>query len=89
MTKILLKTQKKRVVTRPDGSWAIRVFHKKQEGKKMPSYTFKCGCCHEKVEVYYDDDDLEINGVNGSIENWRELLLPLIKIKPNKKLTVK
>lgn len=77
------------VVIRPDGSWAIRVSHKKQKGKKMPSYTFKCGCCHEKVVIYYDEDGLEINGVNGSIKNWQELLLPLLKIKSNKKLTVK
>ena len=63
--------------TRPDGYWKVRVSHKKQQGKKLPSYTFKCGCCSEKVEIYYDDEGLEINGVNGSIKNWRELLLPL------------
>ena len=28
----------------------------------------------EKVEIYYDDETLEINGVMGSLENWREIL---------------
>lgn len=79
-----LKIQKKMALTRPDGYWQIRVSHKKQRGKKSPSYTFKCGCCSEKVEIYYDNEGLEINGVNGSIENWRELLLPLLDIKNTK-----
>jgi hypothetical protein len=37
------------------------------------------------VEIYYDTDGLEINGVNGSLENWREVLLPLLGIKQPKK----
>jgi len=40
-----------------------------------------CGCCHQKVNIFYDNDGLEINGVNGSIENWREILLPLLNKK--------
>jgi hypothetical protein len=47
----------------------------------MPRYLLKCGCCDEKLEIYYDDEGLEINGVNGSIEDWREILLPLLRIK--------
>ena len=65
------------------GQPQIRVFHKKGVGKKMPRYLLKCGCCDEKVEIYYDHDGLEINGVNGSIEDWREILLPLLHIDPN------
>jgi len=42
---------------------------------------FKCGCCDEKLEVYYGGDSLEINGVMGSVENWRTLLLPLLRMK--------
>jgi len=41
----------------------------------------KCGCCKEKVEIYYSDDGLEINGVNGAIEDWRDILLPLLLIE--------
>jgi hypothetical protein len=37
------------------------------------------------VEIYYNTDGLEINGVNGSLENWREILLPLLGIKQPKK----
>lgn len=77
----VLKQQKKMAVKRSDGYWQIRVSHKKQHGKKSASYVFKCGCCSEKIEIYYDNDDLEINGVNGSIENWRKLLLPLLHVK--------
>ncbi len=63
------------------GQPQIRVYHKKGVAKKMPRYLLKCGCCEEKVEIYYDEDGLEINGVNGAIEDWREILLPLLLIE--------
>ncbi|MCJ7471449.1 MAG: hypothetical protein MUP02_01380 [Actinobacteria bacterium] len=56
----------------------IRLYHKKGYGKKSPRYLLKCGCCNEKLEIYYDKEGLETNGVNGSIEDWREILLPLL-----------
>jgi hypothetical protein len=59
----------------------IRVYHKKGVGRKMTRYLLKCGCCDEKVKIYYADDGLEINGVNGTIEDWREILLPLLLIE--------
>ena len=62
------------------GQPQIRVYHKKGARRRMPRYLLKCGCCDEKVEVYYDDDGLEINGVNGTIDDWREILLPLLLI---------
>ena len=79
-------TNKKIVQQRKDGFWDIRVYHRKGTKKKSPRYLFKCGCCNEKLEIYYDKDgkDLEINGVNGSIENWRELLLPLLGVENSK-----
>ena len=61
----------------------IRVYHKKGYGKKSPRYLLKCGCFKEKVEIYYGDDGLEINGINGSIEDWRNILLPLLLIERN------
>lgn len=59
----------------------IRIYHKKETGRKSPRYLLKCGCCEEKIEIYYDNDGLEINGVNGSIEDWRDILLPLLLIE--------
>jgi len=65
---------------------AIRVFHragrKRGTGRILPRYLLKCGCCDRKVEIYYGDEELEINGVNGSLENWRDILLPLLQIGP-------
>ena len=66
---------------RRDGHFEIRTFHRKARGKKDPRFLFKCGCCNGKVEVYYGGDSLEIDGVEGSIENWRELLMPLLEMK--------
>ncbi|UCG61094.1 MAG: hypothetical protein JSV52_12300 [Candidatus Zixiibacteriota bacterium] len=81
------KTNKVMIAKRKDGYHEIRVYHKKRQGSKLPRYRFKCGCCDESLEIYYDHEgtshSLEINGVMGSIQNWRELLLPLLKL-PNK-----
>lgn len=77
----LLKRRNSIYDTARFGQPQIRVYHRKGNGKKMPRYLLKCGCCDEKVEVYYADDGLEINGVNGAIEDWREILLPLLLIK--------
>jgi hypothetical protein len=63
------------------GQPQIRVYHRRRKGKKSPRYLLKCGCCEQKLEIYYAEDGLEIGGVNGAIEDWRELLLPLLVIK--------
>jgi len=63
---------------RPEGTWQLRVFHRKRVGKLDPRYLIKCGCCNEKVEIYYGGGTLEINGVLGSAEDWGEILLPLL-----------
>lgn len=76
----ILKRTNRFYCTRPEGYPHIRIYHKKGPEKKMPRYLLKCGCCDEKLEIYYDDEGLEINGVNGSIEDWREILLPLLRI---------
>ena len=46
------------VQSRKDGHFAIRTFHRSKKGKKDPRFLFKCGCCDEKVEVYYGGDSL-------------------------------
>src|SRR5438128_2391504 len=63
---------------RPEGGFALRVYQQKARGKHMPRLLIKCGCCEQKVEIHYDPDCLEINGVMASVENWREILLPLL-----------
>ena len=59
----------------------IRVYHKKGGAKKAPRYLLKCGCCEGKLEIHYANDGLEIGGVNGAIDDWREILLPLLLIE--------
>jgi hypothetical protein len=86
----ILKRTNRFYQVRPEGCPQIRVYHKKGSGKRMPRYLLKCGCCDEKLKIYYDAEGLEINGVNGSIEDWREILLPLLRIgKKNTKFIVK
>lgn len=63
------------------GQPVIRVYHRKAMGRKSAGYLLKCGCCDEKLEIYYSDDGLEIGGVNGAIEDWREILMPLLADK--------
>ncbi len=60
------------------GQPQIRLYHRKAAGKTSPRYLVKCGCCSEAIEIFYSEDGLEIGGVNGSIEDWKEILLPLL-----------
>jgi hypothetical protein len=81
----ILKRSNRFYDTQRFGQPQIRVYHKKRKGKNMPRYLLKCGCCDEKLEIYYSDDELEIGGVCGAIEDWREILLPLLLIEENKR----
>lgn len=63
------------------GQPEIRIRHRPGKGKKCPSYLLRCGCCPENLQIYYAEDGLEIGGVNGAIEDWREILLPLLLIE--------
>ena len=78
-SKAMLEMNRKFART-PNGYFDIRVFHRSRKAKKDPRFLFKCGCCEGQLEVYYGDDSLEINGIMGSVENWRELLLPLLNM---------
>jgi hypothetical protein len=86
-----IRIQRRMGVSRPEpeSASAIRVSHraarKRRQVRISPRYLLRCGCCGQSVEIYYDTDGLEINGVNGSLENWREILLPLLGIKQPKK----
>jgi len=77
----MLKLNRKFALARSDGYYEVRVFHRSRAGKKDPRFLLKCGCCENKFEVYYGGDSLEIGGVMGSVENWREVLLPLLNMK--------
>ncbi|MCL5073761.1 MAG: hypothetical protein M1308_23140 [Actinobacteria bacterium] len=77
----ILKRKNKFYNTDRFGQPEIRVYHKKATGNKSRRYLLKCGCCNEKLEIYYDENGLEVNGVNGSIKDWQEILLPLLQIK--------
>src|SRR5258708_1110303 len=85
-TEVPIPIQRRSVVKRPESEcgWAIRVSHqaerKRGQGHISPRYLLRCGCCDQSLKVYYGPDDLEINGVYGSIENWREILLPLLRM---------
>jgi hypothetical protein len=79
-----IKAQRKLGVDAENGHSRLRVVHGKRKGQ-TPRIIVRCGCCREKESVleihYYEDGQgLEINGINGSIENWREVLLPLMGI---------
>jgi hypothetical protein len=58
--------------------WQRKERKLKKGGVVSPSVLLKCGCCDSKVEIYYGGGGLEINGVNGSVDDWREILLPML-----------
>jgi len=76
----ILKRENRFYDTSRFGQPEIRVYHMKGVGKKSPRYLLRCGCCEQKLQVCYSDDGLEIGGVNGTIDDWREILLPLLLI---------
>ncbi|MFQ6092754.1 MAG: hypothetical protein ACE5OR_08750 [bacterium] len=85
-TEEIMKRKFNRKLCVPDGKggWKLRVYHRSGTGKMSPRYLFKCGDCDERLEVYYDEEFLEIGGVNASIEEWQSYLLPLLKAVPEK-----
>ena len=56
---------------------------------RKPHIRIKCGCCDQAVGIYHEDkpsgnaniDTLEINGVYGTVDQWRKVLLPLLGVK--------
>jgi hypothetical protein len=60
-----------------------------KNGHTAPSIRVKCGCCSEAVVINHDleptgnphVDTLEINGVMGNLDQWRQVLLPLLQVK--------
>jgi len=65
--------------TRPEGYPQIRVYHRKGSGKKSPRLLLKCGCCDEKLEIYYDDEGLEI--LKGALVSGHRRFSPTNKAR--------
>lgn len=67
----------------------IRVWKTKERREasgvvKSPSILLKCGCCNEKVRIYWGGGSIEINGVNGSVDDWAAILEPMLDKGVNK-----
>src|SRR5258708_28708180 len=82
------RAKPKRARKRGDGYPVPRIYHRKARGKKSARLLIKCGDCENKFEIYYGPrgEDLEIAGVLASVENWREILVPLLKKASRQKL---
>lgn len=82
------KTKRNPLQRTNDGYPVPRIYHRKARGKKSARLLVKCGDCDNRFEIYYgpQDEDLEIAGVLASVENWRRILLPLLK-KPARGLS--
>lgn len=67
----------------------LRITRRARQKLKSPRFLVRCGCCDQSLEIYYDErstgnshrDSLEINGVNGTVDQWRKVLLPLLKVR--------
>jgi|GEM_PF-1213074 len=77
----MARAKPKRSRKRGDGFPVPRVYHRNARGKKSARLLIKCGDCDQKFEIHYEPDgeDLEIAGVLASVENWKKILLPLLK----------
>ncbi len=69
----------RKAVTDGKGGWKLRIRHKPERGQALPRFLIKCGCCDKSVEIYYEEDNLEINGVHASVDEWKQILGPLLE----------
>jgi hypothetical protein len=66
----------------------LRLTRRRGTKKIMPSILIRCGCCNERLEIYLErtptgnpnSDILEINGVVGTVDQWKQVLLPLLGV---------
>lgn len=67
----------------------LRVWRRKGRGKMLPRIRIKCGCCDQFMDIRPDDlvtadpsmNILEISGVMGTVDQWKQVLLPLLGVK--------
>lgn len=68
----------------PDGFGLhkIRVTYRKETDNRYEGYLLRSSDVDDgrRIEIFYRDgvDMLEVGGIRASIENWREILLPLL-----------
>ena len=83
------KTENMSKIKKIYGNLPLRVSYRSKRGRNGARILIKCGCCNQSLEIYPADDpknfplseSIEINGVNGSVAQWRELLCPLMGMK--------
>lgn len=46
---------------------------------RTPRTRVTCACCDEKLDIYFDEEFTEINGVMASNDFWRKLFSQLPK----------
>jgi hypothetical protein len=80
------KAKQKLSRTHGDGYPVPQVYRRKSRGKQSARLLIKCGDCDQKFKIYYgpEGEDLEI-AVLASVENWREILLPLLQNRSRRK----
>jgi len=62
----------------------LKVKYRKGSQTKSPSVAVKCGCgCGYTVEIFYNKEGLEIAGVDGSLRDWKKILMPMLEGKVN------
>lgn len=78
-----------RIIDSENARPPFRVTHRKARKKKSASIRVKCGCCKEAVEIYPQKEPdenpsrnlIEINGVFGTMDQWRQVLCPLLGLE--------
>jgi len=65
----------------PGGIWKLRISQRKGAKSRFARTLIRCGCCDESVEIHYDDETIEINGVIASTREWMRVLGPILRGK--------
>ena len=67
----------------------LRITTRRARQRTAPSIRVKCGCCDKALVICHDAqptgnphaDILEIGGVMGTVNQWKQVFLPLFGIK--------
>lgn len=78
-----------RIIDEENALPPLRTTHRKAHGKKSASIRIKCGCCKEALEVFPQEKPdenpsrnlIEINGVIGTMDQWRKILCPILGVE--------
>lgn len=67
------------------GALPLRITQRKARGKRSAHFRVGCGCCNEGLVIFPPEnvrDFVEINGVNGSVDQWRQIFGKLLWMQP-------